>query len=250
MKEAKVGSRREFAKQAMILSAAGILWQESKAFADDKKAISHEGGKPLVAKEHKAKPLHFKPNSLNGISEKLIQSHWENNYQGSVKNLNAVRGRLAEAMTVKDLPPFVYGGLKREHLMRNGSVILHELYFDNLGGDGKYSGEIHKKIVQDFGSHDHWEAEFKRTAQSLAGGSGWVVLGYNVASASLENYWLADHMHGPMGVMPILVLDMYEHAFQMDYGAAAAKYIDAFFLNIHWLELEKRWENAHKVQWA
>jgi Fe-Mn family superoxide dismutase len=243
-------SRRDFAKDIALLSTAGFLWEGGSAFADNRKSISQERGKTQVIKEHKPKPLRFKPNQLKGISEKLIQSHWENNYQGSVKTLNAVRGKLAEAMAVKDYPAFAYGDLKREHLLRNGSVVLHELYFDNLGGNGKSSGSIKKQIVQDFGSFDAWEVEFRRIAQSLGGGSGWVVLGYNLAMGELENYWLWDHMHGPAGALPILVMDMYEHSYQMDYGAAAAKYIDAFFMNIHWQELEKRWENARKVSWT
>ena len=83
------------------------------------------------------KPLGFDPANLNGLSERLIRSHWENNYGGSVKALAVVKKQLAEALENKDTPPYVYNDLKREHLMRTGSVVLHELYFDNLGGDGK-----------------------------------------------------------------------------------------------------------------
>src|SRR5215217_7323027 len=86
------------------------------------------------------KPLPFDPAKLNGLSEKLIRSHWENNYVGSVKTLNLVGGRLQTAMSEPDLPPVVYGGLKREELHRLGSVVLHEQYFGNLGGDGKAGG--------------------------------------------------------------------------------------------------------------
>src|SRR2546428_9757737 len=83
------------------------------------------------------KPLGFDPAKLNGLSERLIRSHWENNYGGSVKALAIVKKQLAEALENKDTPPYVYNDLKREHLMRTGSVVLHELYFDNLGGDGQ-----------------------------------------------------------------------------------------------------------------
>src|SRR5690606_37726109 len=86
------------------------------------------------------KPLPFDPSKLNGLSEKLIRSHWENNYVGSVRTLNMVSERLAAAMKDPDLPPVIYGGLKREELHRVGSVILHEQYFGNLGGDGKPGG--------------------------------------------------------------------------------------------------------------
>jgi Fe-Mn family superoxide dismutase len=86
---------------------------------------------------HEAKPLPFDPSKLDGLSEKLIRSHWENNYGGSVKALNTIKQRLAAALDDSTLPPFVYNDLKREHLMRTGSVVLHELYFGNLGGAGR-----------------------------------------------------------------------------------------------------------------
>src|SRR6266498_3671502 len=79
-----------------------------------------------------------------------------------------------------------------------------------------------------------WETEFRRIGLGLGGGSGWVVLGYNVHTAQAENYWLWDHLHGPPATMPLLVMDMYEHSYQMDFGAATAKYVDAFFQNIRW----------------
>jgi Fe-Mn family superoxide dismutase len=179
-------------------------------------------------------PLPFNAKSLNGISEKLIQSHWENNYGGAVKALNLIRGRLVQTLNDANTPPYVYNGLKREQLIRTGSVVLHELYFGNLGGDGKSSADVRKRIAEAFGSFDAWESEFRKIGQGLGGGSGWVVLGYNQVFKILENYWMADHSTGPLRTTPILVMDMYEHAYQMDYGAAAAKYIDAFFANINW----------------
>jgi Fe-Mn family superoxide dismutase len=87
---------------------------------------------------------------------------------------------------------------------------------------------------------DAWESEFRKIGQGLGGGSGWVVLGYNEKLKLLENYWLADHASNPPQTRPILVMDMYEHAYQMDYGAAAPKYIDAFFANIQWDAVAKR----------
>lgn len=180
------------------------------------------------------KPLPFAAGSLKGISEKLIQSHWENNYSGAVKALNVLRGRLSAAMADPDLPPYVYTGLKREQLLRTGSIVLHELYFGNLGGDGKASAELRTRLAASFGSYDAWESEFRRIGMGLAGGSGWVMLGYNRGLGLLENSWLSDHATAPANTTPILMMDMYEHAFQMDYGAAAAKYVDAFFANIQW----------------
>ncbi|HTJ16674.1 MAG TPA: Fe-Mn family superoxide dismutase [Steroidobacteraceae bacterium] len=186
------------------------------------------------------KPLPFDPAKLNGLSEKLIRSHWENNYVGSVKTLNMIAGRLQAAMSDAELPPVVYGGLKREELHRLGSVVLHEQYFGNLGGDGKAGGDILAGLKKAYGSYEAWEAEFRRTAMSLAGGSGWCVLTYNAYTNELRNQWAWDHMHGAIAAMPLLVLDMYEHSYHMDYGSAAAKYVDAFMHNVNWEEVDKR----------
>jgi len=186
------------------------------------------------------KPLPFDPTKLNGLSEKLIRSHWENNYIGSVKALNMISERLAAAMKDPELPPIVYGGLKREELHRVGSVILHEHYFGNLGGDGKAAGDVLNSIKKAYGSYEAWEAEFRRTAMSLAGGSGWCVLTYNTLTNELRNQWAWDHMHGAIAGIPLLALDMYEHSYHMDYGAAAAKYVDAFMRNVNRAEVDQR----------
>ncbi|WP_263588483.1 superoxide dismutase [Sphingopyxis sp. GC21] len=190
------------------------------------------------------KPLKFDPAKLVGLSERLIQSHWENNYQGSVKTLNAVRARLAAALADSEAPPAIYGGLKREELHRTGSVVLHEIYFDGLGGNGQAAGSIRDAITAAFGSFATWEAEFRRTGMSLAGGSGWTILGYNLHTRSLNNHWAWDHMHGAAGSVPLLVLDMYEHSFHMDYGTQAAKYIDAWFKNLDWEAVDRRYAQA------
>jgi len=123
--------------------------------------------------------------------------------------------------------------------------MLHELYFDNLGGDGKADTDLRKQIGSAFGDFDTWETEFRRIAAGLSGGSGWVVLGHNRHGGQIENYWLSDHLHGPPDTTPLLVMDMYEHSYQMDYGAAAAKYIDAFFQNIHWDIVAARLAQLH-----
>jgi Fe-Mn family superoxide dismutase len=199
---------------------------------------------PAFRAQHQPKPLPFDPAKLKGISEKLIRSHWENNYQGAVRTLNAVEQRLDAMMRDKDMPAFVYGDLKREELVRTGSLVLHEYYFGNLGGDGKPGGDVAGAISRAFGSHEQWETDFKRTANALGGGSGWVVLAYNAHTGDLRNYWSWDHMHNAPTGLPLLVLDMYEHAYQMDYGAAAAKYIDAAMQNMNWEEVSRRYARA------
>ncbi|ODU70036.1 MAG: superoxide dismutase [Novosphingobium sp. SCN 66-18] len=202
---------------------------------------------PAFSGSHTPKPLGFDATKLTGLSEKLIRSHWENNYQGSVKALNMVESRLAAAMADKDLPPVIYGDLKREELHRTGSVILHELYFEQLGGDGVAKGAVREAVAKSHGSFEAWEAEFRRTAMALAGGSGWCILAWNQYTKSLHNYWAWDHTNGPVTGTPLLVLDMYEHAFAIDYGAAAAKYVEAFMHNIDWAVVDARYMAATRV---
>jgi len=229
-------SRREFIQ---VGAAASLL---ATAASPQRLEAAEETKMPTTAfgYQHSPAPLPFDPKSLKGISEKLIQSHWENNYSGAIKALNTVRGRLTQALNDTSTPPYVYNGLKREQLIRTGSVVLHELYFSNLGGDGKAGADVRTRIAASFGTFDAWESEFRKIGQGLGGGSGWVVLGYNEKLKLLENYWLADHASNPPQTSPILVMDMYEHAYQMDYGAAAPKYIDAFFTNIQWDAVAKR----------
>ena len=229
-------TRREFiqASAAISLLASAALPQRIEAAEESKMTT------PAFGYQHSPVPLPFDAKSLKGISEKLIQSHWENNYSGAIKALNTVRGKLTQAMGDTNTPPYVYNGLKREQLIRTGSVVLHELYFANLGGDGKASADVRTRISASFGTYDAWETEFRKIGQGLGGGSGWVVLGYNQHLKLLENYWLADHASNPAHTTPILVMDMYEHAYQMDYGAAAPRYIDAFFTNIQWDAVAKR----------
>jgi Fe-Mn family superoxide dismutase len=231
-------------REALALFGAGaaVLGGVPAAGAGESKAASGaELGK------HEPKPLPFDPAKLKGLSEKLLVSHHDNNYVGSVKALNTIEGRLAQAMQDPEFPPLVYGGLKREELHRLGSVVLHEHYFGNLGGDGKPGGEIGAALKTRYGSVEAWETEFRRTAMSLAGGSGWCVLGYNTYLKELRTQWAWDHMHGAIASVPLLVLDMYEHAYAMDFGAEHAQYIDAFFKNIAWDAVEARYDRAMKA---
>ncbi len=228
-----------------LLAAAAVT---TPALAGEKPVIESKANLATAwGARHEPRPLTFDPSKLTGLSEKLIRSHWENNYIGSVKALNMIEGRLSAAMQDKDFPPLAYGGLKREETHRVGSVVLHEHYFGNLGGDGKSGGDIAASLKQVYGSTEAWEAEFRRTAMSLAGGSGWCVLTYNPYTRELRNHWMWDHMHGAMGGMPLLVLDMYEHSYHMDYGTAAAKYLDAFFANLDWETVDHRFQSARRV---
>jgi len=228
-------SRRE-AVTGVLAAGAGLLAFDGRAAAMDDAAPAAFGGK------HVAKTLPFDPTKLTGISEKLIVSHHDNNYVGAVKALNVVEQRLFALKKEKDLPAYIYGDLKRQELIRTGSIVMHENYFANLGGNGKADGNAKKLIEKWFGSYEAWELEFKLTGNALSGGSGWTVLAYNQHTKELHNYWSSDHQTQAPFTVPLLVLDMYEHAYQMDYGAAAAKYVDAFMTNVNWEEVNKRVE--------
>jgi Fe-Mn family superoxide dismutase len=190
-----------------------------------------------------AKPLSCDPTRLKGLSEKLIVSHWENNYGGTVRRLNAITAQLTE-IDFATAPIFVVNGLKREELIATNSMILHELYFDSLGGDGSVSGVLDEALKRDFGRVDRWRAEFVSMGKALRGGAGWVLLTYSHRDRRLVNQWAADHTHALAGGTPILALDMYEHSYHLDYGATAEKYVDAFMENVNWANVAQLHE-AH-----
>lgn len=198
-----------------------------------------------VAGRHAVIPLGFNPTSLRGLSEKLIVSHHDNNYGGAVKNLSKIEEELSRV--TKDTSPFVVGGLKQSELGYRNSATLHELYFGNLGGDGHASGPVEKVLEDAYGGFARWEELFRATGGSLGGGSGWVVTVWDLHRDVPYTFWSGNHTQAFAASVPLLVMDMYEHAYQMDYGAAAAKYIDAFFANIQWDEVNKRLERARKA---
>ena len=189
------------------------------------------------------KPLSCDPKKLKGLSEKLIVSHHENNYGGAVKRLNAIAAQLAELDFAK-APVFVINGLKREELTATNSMILHELYFEGLGPEGEADRALREALARDFGSVDRWRTEFVALGKAMGGGSGWVLLTYSPRDRTLVNQWAGDHTHSVAGATPILALDMYEHSYHLDYGAAAAKYVDAFMENLNWTNVA-RLHQAH-----
>jgi len=182
-----------------------------------------------------ARPISFKPPRLKGLSPRLTASHYENNYGGAVRRLNAIQGELA-ALDPATAPSFRLNGLKREELIATNSMILHEVYFDSLGegGGGDPEGVLAEALTRDFGSIAKWRAEFVAIGKALGGGSGWVILTRSPRDSTLSNVWAADHTHGMAGGTPILALDMYEHAYHIDFGSNAAGYVDAFMANIAW----------------
>lgn len=205
-------------------------------------------GTKSLSSDHSMQPLSFDPAKLTGLSERMIRSHHENNYGGAVKNLNRVEQELA-AIT-RDTPPFVVTALRERELTFRGSKQLHEWYFGNLGGDGKRAGEIERALSEAYGSSGRWEEHFRATAAGLAGGSGWAILGFELDTGGLRTISAGSHKESLAWFAPLLVLDMYEHSYQMDYGAAAAKYIDAFFANVDWEVVDRRLASARKVRAA
>jgi superoxide dismutase, Fe-Mn family len=191
-------------------------------------------------------PIFCRPWLLTGLSQRLIESHYENNYGGALRRLNAIADRLA-ALDLATTPPYVIAGLKHQELVALNSTLLHELYFASLGGDGKPTEKLASALADDFGSVERWRAEFVAMASALAGGSGWVVLSYVPRDRRLMNQYASDHSQAISGGIPILALDMYEHAYHLDFGANATAYIDAFMRNVDWSATETRYSVAVKV---
>jgi len=190
------------------------------------------------------KPLTLDLDKLDGLSQKLIASHHENNYAGAVKRLGAIRKQL-DALDWSSAPVFVINGLKREELVAANSAFLHELYFDALGGDGVLpSCGLSVAMTRDFGSVERWRAEFTALAKAMGGGSGWAILAWSSREGRLINHWAADHTNLLAGATSVLALDMYEHSYHMDFGAKAAAYVDAFMKNIRWDAVYRRYGAA------
>src|SRR5258708_600569 len=191
------------------------------------------------------KQIHCRPWTLSGLSLQLIESHYENNYGGALRRLNAITEQL-EALDFAKAPGYVINGLKREELVALNSTLLHELYFASLGGDGQATKGMSEILARDFGSLDRWRAEFRAMGYALGGGSGWVVLTYVPRDRRLINQYAPEHGQGIGGGGPILALEMYEHAYHIAFGANAKAYVDTFRRNVDWPALEGRYEDAQK----
>jgi len=236
-------TRRDTLK-ALLGGVAATALHGGQVMAETTATTTATNGAPPPAYRgaHEVKPLPFDPAKLTGLSGKLLTSHHDNNYGGAVKRLNLIQQQLGGMQ--KDAPPFQIGALKREELIATNSMILHELYFGNLGGDGKASGPIVPMLTTKYGSLATWEQELRQTGLALGGGSGWVVVSYSPHERGVHTYWSGDHTQNLSWGTPLLVMDMYEHAYAMDYGANAKAYIDAFFQNVNWDAVNRRTEQA------
>ena len=196
--------------------------------------------------KYQLKQIPCRPWMLNGFSPKLIESHYENNYGGALRKLNAIAEQL-EALDFATAPAPLINGLKREELVALNSTLLHELYFACLGGDGQPAEPMAQALARDFGSLDRWRAEFRAMGYALGGGSGWVVLAWLPRDGRLVNQYAAEHAQSLASGVPILALDMYEHAYHIDFGANARAYVDTFFRNIDWPALQTRYDDARQA---
>jgi Fe-Mn family superoxide dismutase len=192
------------------------------------------------------KQIYCRPWQLSGLSVRLIESHYENNYGGALRRLNAIAEQL-ESLDFAKAPPFLVNSLKREELVALNSTLLHELYFASLGGEGRPTPAMVEALAKDFGSFDRWRAEFSAMGYALGGGSGWVLLSYVPRDGRLVNQSAVEHTQAIPGAIPILALDMFEHAYHMDFGANAKAYVDTFLRNVDWQAVAGRYEDAARV---
>lgn len=192
------------------------------------------------------KQIYCRPWTLSGMSLKLMESHYENNYGGALRRLNAVTEQL-ESLDFENTPGHVVSGLKREELAALNSTLLHELHFASLGGDGKVTAAMSEALARDFGSVQRWRSEFSAMGYALGGGAGWVLLTWMPGNARLLNQYAGEDGHAIAGGIPVLALDMYEHAYHIDFGANATAYVDTFLRNVDWKAVEERYADASKV---
>ncbi|QSV45626.1 superoxide dismutase [Geobacter benzoatilyticus] len=177
---------------------------------------------------------------MEGFSEALLKNHFTL-YQGYVTNTNKVLDILDGMLKAGNTAAPEYAELKRRLGWEFNGMRLHEYYFENLGGKGgiDQTGKLAAKIAADFGSVEAWEKDFRATGAMR--GIGWAVLYQDSASGKLMNFWINEHdVAHPAGCTPILIMDVFEHAFMLDYGLKRADYIEAFFKNIDWKAAETR----------
>jgi Fe-Mn family superoxide dismutase len=177
---------------------------------------------------------------MEGFSETLLKNHFTL-YQGYVTNTNKLLDSLSTSLKEAKVGTPEYSELKRRMGFEFNGMRLHEYYFDNLGGKGALdkSGKLNRRLTADFGSYEDWERDFKGTGTMR--GIGWTIMYQDNVSGMLLNLWINEHETGhPAGCSPILVMDVFEHAFITDYGLKRADYIEAFFNNINWAVAERR----------
>lgn len=223
--------RREFLKIAFMGSVAVSFRRIPAVNAFTKK---EENFMSYTAKDY------AKLTGMEGFSEALLKNHFTL-YQGYVTNTNKVMEILAGMLKEGKTATPEYAELKRRLGWEFNGMRLHEYYFENLGGKGglQKDGKLAKEISGSFGSYDAWEKDFRATGSMR--GIGWAALYQDPSGGNLINFWINEHdVSHPAGCNLILIMDVFEHAFMLDYGLKKADYIDAFLKNIDWKAAEAR----------
>jgi Fe-Mn family superoxide dismutase len=193
-------------------------------------------------------PLYCRPWTLNGMTPRLIESHYENNYGGAVTRLNAISEEL-EALDPVTAPAHVIRRLKQDEMAALNSMALHELYFASMGGDGRAVPDVMASALsRDFGSVDRWRREFIALANALDSGSGWVLLTWLPQAGRLINQSICEGSQAIAGGITLLALDMYEHAYHLDFGPNSTAYVATFMRNIDWSAVQGRYDDALAVK--
>lgn len=223
----------------MIASALGLAKAGPRVWASPSIAAlqSNEGKEGKMSYEAKD---YSRLIGMKGFSETLLRNHFTL-YQGYVTNTNKVSEALAEMLKAGKTATPEYGELKRRFGWEFNGMRLHELYFENLGGNGQIdaSAPLAQRLTKSFGSLQNWESDFRGVGAMR--GIGWAVLYQDDLGGRLFNQWVNEHDVGHLaGCRPLLIMDVFEHAFMLDYGLKRADYIQAFFQNLHWEEVEKR----------
>jgi Fe-Mn family superoxide dismutase len=200
-----------------------------------------------AATKVRVQPLTFNPDKIKWLAASALTEHHEI-YAGSVHRLNAITEQLAQIDPAKAAPAEI-GELKREQQAVYNASILHEIYFDCIGeAPTQPSGVFAQALSRDFGSIDRWKSEFAAMGKSLSGGgTGLVILAYTPRDKRLVNHLAMDHATGPAGCVPLIALDMYEHAYRPGFGTDADKYVDSFVQMIRWITAERLYREAIRV---
>lgn len=183
---------------------------------------------------------------MDGFSDELLEDHFKL-YQGYVTGINELLERLEEMAADGELKTAEHAELRRRLGWEFDGMRLHELYFGNLGGDGRppSSGELSDRLSRASGGIDAWLAEFKAVGSMR--GVGWAILYFDSAAGRVHNFWIGEHDCGhAVGGTPLLVMDVWEHAFMADYGTNRDEYIEAFLVNVDWRVVEKRLNAASR----
>ncbi len=223
--------RREFLKITLISGIAFSTGLVEPITAEIKK---EDNDMPYAAKDYS------KLIGMDGFSETLLKNHFTL-YQGYVTNSNKVLDALEQMLRDGKTGSPEFAELKRRLGWEFNGMRLHEYYFENLGGKGGLDkgGKLAKRLIENFGSYDAWEKDFKATGTMR--GIGWVALYQDSLGGRLINFWINEHdVSHPAGCNLILIMDVFEHAFMLDYGLKRADYIEAFFKNIDWKAVESR----------